>query len=69
MIPVEKREKAFSTSDFDTVPLIDLLSLGYSKLLGKGRLPKARFVLRTRFTTAEVEKKVEEVGGVIQLVV
>ena len=68
MIPTERREKAFSNSNSDTIPQINLLSLGYSKVLGRGRLPKAKFVLRTRYITAEAEKKVTEAGGVIQLV-
>ena len=68
MIPTEKREKALSSTNSKTVPLIDLLSLGYSKLLGKGRLPKAQFVLRTRHVTEEAEKKVVEAGGIIQLI-
>jgi len=51
-----------------TAPVIDLLSFGYSKLLGKGRLPNVPIVLRARYVSEEAERKVKEVGGVIQLV-
>ena len=52
----------------ETAPVIDLLSFGYSKLLGKGRLPEVPIVLRARYVSEEAERKVTEVGGVIQLV-
>jgi large subunit ribosomal protein L27Ae len=48
--------------------VLDLLSFGYSKVLGKGRLPKAPLVVRARFVSSEAERKIKEAGGVVQLV-
>jgi len=67
LVPVEQREKALSKKS-DTVPLIDLRALGYTKLLGKGRLPEAAFVVRTRLITELAEKKITKAGGLIELV-
>jgi large subunit ribosomal protein L27Ae len=45
-----------------------LLSLGYAKLLGKGRLPEVPVVVKARYVSALAEKKIKEAGGVIELV-
>jgi len=55
-------------SESDQAPVIDLLSLGYAKLLGKGRLPNVPMVVRARYVSKEAERKVKEAGGVIELV-
>ena len=52
----------------DTAPVIDLLSLGYAKVLGKGRLPPVPIVVRARYISELAEKKIKEAGGIIQLV-
>ena len=49
-------------------PVIDLLSFGYAKLLGKGRLPNMPIVIRARYVSKEAERKVKEAGGVVELV-
>ena len=51
-----------------TAPVIDLLSLGYSKVLGKGRLPEVPIVVKARYFSKEAERKIKEAGGVVQLV-
>jgi ribosomal protein L15 len=48
--------------------VFDLLSFGYAKLLGKGRLPNVPMVVRARYVSKEAERKVTEAGGVIELV-
>lgn len=68
LVPVELREKHLNNASADTAPVIDLLSLGYAKLLGKGRLPEAPIVVRARYVSKEAEKKILEAGGVIELV-
>ncbi len=39
LIPEETRVEYLAGKKTDTVPVLDLLPLGYSKVLGKGRLP------------------------------
>jgi ribosomal protein L15 len=55
-------------SQSDTAPVFDLLSCGYAKLLGKGRLPNVPMVVRARYVSKEAERKIKEAGGVVQLV-
>lgn len=52
----------------DTAPVLDLLPLGYSKVLGKGRLPEVPLIVKARFVSKLAEKKIKEAGGVVQLV-
>jgi large subunit ribosomal protein L27Ae len=68
LVPVETRDKYVSGAKSDSAPVIDLLSHGYAKLLGKGRLPQIPFVVRARYVSSEAERKVTEAGGVIELV-
>jgi large subunit ribosomal protein L27Ae len=37
LVPAETREQYISGAKKDTAPVIDLLSHGYAKLLGKGK--------------------------------
>lgn len=37
LVPAETREKYISGAKSDSAPVIDLLSHGYAKLLGKGK--------------------------------
>jgi large subunit ribosomal protein L27Ae len=67
LIPAENREK-YLKGETDTVPVIDLLSFGYAKLLGKGRLPQKPIVVKARYVSKEAEKKITEAGGVVELV-
>lgn len=68
LVPAEAREAYLSGEKKDTVPVIDLLPLGYSKLLGKGRLPEVPIVVRARWVSKLAEKKITEAGGVVELV-
>ncbi len=68
LIPAEQREAYLSKKDSDTAPVLDLLPLGYSKVLGKGRLPEIPMVVRARYFSKEAEKKIKEAGGVVELV-
>lgn len=68
LVPEEHRDKYRSAdSKPDTAPVIDLLSHGYAKLLGKGRI-HVPVVVRARYVSAEAEKKIKDAGGVVQLV-
>ena len=48
--------------------MLDLLSYGYAKVLGKGRLPKIPLVVRARYVSKEAEQKIKEAGGIVELV-
>ncbi|KAI5303414.1 hypothetical protein KEM56_007568 [Ascosphaera pollenicola] len=69
LVPEETREKYLSAdAPKDQALVFDLLSLGYSKLLGKGRLPNIPMVIKARYVSKEAERKITENGGVIELV-
>ncbi|RAH83000.1 ATP-dependent DNA helicase-like protein [Aspergillus japonicus CBS 114.51] len=68
LVPAEQRDAYVSGQKTDTAPVIDLLSLGYSKVLGKGRLPEVPIVVRARYFSRDAEKKIKEAGGVVELV-
>ena len=67
-MPSEKRDEYLSEKKTDTAPVLDLLPLGYSKVLGKGRIPEIPIVVRARFFSKEAERKIKEAGGVVELV-
>lgn len=54
LIPAEERAAYLNGEKKDTVPVIDLLPLGYSKLLGKGRIPEIPIVVKARWVSALV---------------
>ena len=69
LVPAEKRDEYLKEgSKKDTVPVLDLLPLGYSKVLGKGRIPEVPLVVRARWFSKEAERKITEAGGVVELV-
>lgn len=68
LVPIETRDAYVSGAKKDTVPVLDLLPLGYSKVLGKGRLPEIPLVVRARWVSKLAEKKINEAGGVVELV-
>lgn len=47
-MPAKKREEYLTSKDKNTVPVLDLLALGHSKVLGKGRIPEVPMVVRAR---------------------
>lgn len=68
LVPAEKRDAYMNGSVSDSAPVIDLLPLGYSKVLGKGRLPQIPVVVRARYFSRDAEQKIKEAGGVVELV-
>ncbi|KAF4222577.1 hypothetical protein CNMCM5878_003615 [Aspergillus fumigatiaffinis] len=68
LVPTETRDAYLSGQKTDTAPVIDLLSLGYSKVLGKGRIPEIPIVVRARYVSRDAEQKIKEAGGVVELV-
>merc|ERR1711964_233803 len=67
LVPVETRDEYVSGKKTDTAPVLDLLPLGYSKVLGKGRIPEIPIVVRARYFSKEAERKIKEAGGVVEL--
>lgn len=67
LVPAESRSKYLAEKS-DTAPVIDLLALGYSKVLGKGRLPEVPLIVKARYVSARAEKKIKEAGGIVELV-
>ncbi|KAI5790745.1 ribosomal protein L18e/L15P [Peziza echinospora] len=68
LVPAESREKHLSKKGGDVVPVIDLLALGYAKILGKGRLPEVPFIVKAREVSQLAEEKIKAAGGIIELV-
>ncbi|GAB7324382.1 hypothetical protein MBLNU13_g08324t1 [Cladosporium sp. NU13] len=68
LIPAEQREKYLANKSSETAPVLDLLSFGYSKVLGKGRIPEVPIIVRARYFSKDAERKIKEAGGVVQLV-
>jgi len=63
----ETRQK-FIGKKTEVAPVIDTLSKGYAKVLGKGRIPNTPVVVRTRFISRRAENKIKQAGGVVELV-
>ena len=61
------REKYLAQKNSNTAPVLDLLPLGYAKVLGKGRLPEIPLIVRARYFSKLAEKKIKEAGGIVQL--
>lgn len=41
---------------------------GYTKVLGKGRLPNTPVIVRARYVSRKAELKIKEAGGVVELI-
>ncbi|CAG8556063.1 7212_t:CDS:2 [Paraglomus occultum] len=52
----------------DVAPVIDILQSGYSKLLGKGRLPNQPVIVKARSVSRRAEQKIKAAGGVVHLI-
>ena len=50
------------------VPVLDTVAFGFTKVLGKGRLPEVPFILKARFVSKLAEEKIVAAGGRVQLV-
>jgi ribosomal protein L15 len=80
LVPDEVREKYLNKQN-ETAPVIDTLALvyilplfqsncsqGYTKVLGKGRLPNTPIIVKARYVSRKAEIKIKEAGGVVELV-
>merc|ERR1711939_105935 len=58
LVPAEQREKYLAKGNkTETAPVLDLLPLGYSKVLGKGRIPSVPLIVRARYFSKDAERK------------
>lgn len=55
------------TEDVDKIPVIDTIKHGFSKVLGKGRLPQKPILVKAKFVSKLAEKKIRAVGGAVIL--
>ncbi|KAI8970684.1 60S ribosomal protein L27a [Pilobolus umbonatus] len=60
-------EVAAKYKNTEKVAVIDVLTKGYGKVLGKGSISQPAIV-RTRFVSALAEKKIKAAGGVVELI-
>lgn len=68
LVDEDKKEEYLKSASASAAPVIDTLAHGYGKVLGKGRLPNVPVIVKARFVSALAEKKIREVGGVVELV-
>jgi large subunit ribosomal protein L27Ae len=50
------------------VPVIDTLAHGFTKVLGKGKLPQIPMIVKARFVSQLAEEKIVAAGGKVELV-
>jgi large subunit ribosomal protein L27Ae len=44
------------------------LTKGYTKVLGKGRLPDIPLIVKARFVSKQAEEKIVKAGGKVELI-
>lgn len=59
LVPEEVRKAATA----DAAPVIDCISKGYFKVLGKGTLPETPVIVKAKFFSKLAEKKIKAAGG------
>ncbi|KAJ3122848.1 60S ribosomal protein L28 [Nowakowskiella sp. JEL0407] len=64
LVPEETRLSASASK----VPVIDVLQHGFTKVLGKGRLPEVPFIVKSRFVSRKAEEKIIAAGGKVELI-
>jgi ribosomal protein L15 len=67
LVPQETREQFQTPSKTGEAPVIDCVTAGYFKVLGKGILPNLPVVVRARYFSKEAERKIKAAGGVCEL--
>ena len=66
LVPDETRVKYQKSKD--KAPVIDVLSRGYHKVLGKGVLPKQPVIVKAKYFSHAAEDKIKKAGGACILV-
>ncbi len=52
----------------EALPVIDTLKAGYGKVLGKGPVPSAAYIVKARFFSRLAEEKIKAAGGACVLI-
>merc|ERR1712000_416236 len=63
LVDEEKRDELIKNASESKAPVIDCVSKGVYKVLGKGVLPKAPVIVKAKFFSRTAEKKINDVGG------
>lgn len=58
----DETRKKYET-DKEKVPVIDVTKAGYFKVLGRGRLPNQKVVIRAKFFSKTAERRIKAIGG------
>jgi large subunit ribosomal protein L27Ae len=61
LVSEETRKKY--QAEAEKVPVIDVSKAGYFKVLGRGRLPNQKVVVRAKFFSKTAERRIKAVGG------
>merc|ERR1712141_649850 len=61
-LATEETRKKYATNK-EKAPVIDVGLAGYSKVLGKGRLPNQPVVVRAKIFSKTAERRIKAVGG------
>ena len=64
----EEARSKFLT-DKSKAPVIDISKAGYTKVLGRGRLPNVPVVVKAKFFSEKAERRIRAVGGACVLTV
>jgi large subunit ribosomal protein L27Ae len=67
LVSDQTREFYADQKEAGKAPVIDITKAGYSKLLGKGLLPKQPVVVRAKYVSRVAEEKIKAVGGAVLL--
>jgi large subunit ribosomal protein L27Ae len=67
LVSEEARKKA-EANPTGPVPVIDTLAHGFTKVLGKGRLPNIPLIVKARFVSKQAEEKIVAAGGKVELI-
>lgn len=63
LLDEETRAAALEHKGKGTAPVVDVTSLGFFKVLGRGRLPEVPLVVRAKFFSKTAEEKIRAAGG------
>ena len=61
-LATDETRKKYET-DKEKVPVIDVTKAGYFKVLGRGRLPNQKVVIRAKFFSKTAERRIKAIGG------
>lgn len=65
---VSEETRSKYAKDEKKAPVIDATRAGFSKVLGKGALPKQPLIVKAKFFSHLAEKKIKKAGGACILV-